>query len=138
MMASTSERRLDTGLLVIRLGMAASLLTFALPRLIDGRHAWAAVGKEIPFFSATFPDIVVGGAILAIEVLASVGLLTGFMFRLSTALLASVYGVYFFNFISSGYKTLPLYAGTLACVCIGLMLSGPGRFAVAVKIESKE
>ncbi|MFZ1986732.1 MAG: hypothetical protein WAU91_20140 [Desulfatitalea sp.] len=137
-MATTSEHRLNTGLLVIRLGIAASLLIFALPRLIDGRRAWALVGKEIPFFSAAFPDIVVGGTILAIEVLASVGLLTGYLFRFSTALLATVYAVYFFNFINSGYKTLALYVGTLACVCIGLLLSGPGRFAVAVKIESKE
>jgi uncharacterized membrane protein YphA (DoxX/SURF4 family) len=132
-----SENRESTGLLIIRLGLAASQLVFALPRLFQGRVAWAPVGKEIPFFSATFADVGVGLAVLAIEVLASAGLLTGYFFRLSTALLASVYALYFLNFMNSGYKTLPLYAGALACVCIGLLISGPGRFAVAVKIESK-
>lgn len=137
-MPTTSEHRLSTGLLIIRLGLATSLLTFALPRLFQGRVAWAPVGKEIPFFSAAFPDLGVGLAVLVIQVLASAGLLTGYLFRLSTALLASVYALYFLNFMNSGYKTLPLYAGALACVCIGLLLSGPGRFAVAVKIESKD
>lgn len=132
-----SESRESTGLLVTRLGLAASLLVFALPRLIQGSRSWAPVGKEIPFFSAAFPDAGVGLAVLIIQTLGSVGLLTGYLFRLCTALLASVYAFYFLNFLNSGYKTLPLYAGALACVCVGLLLSGPGRFAVAVKIESK-
>ena len=132
-----SESRTSGGLLIIRLGLAASLLVFALPRLLRGGPAWASIGKEIPFFSAAFPDPGVGLAVLLIQALASAGLLTGYLFRLSTAMLASLYALYFLNFINSGYKTLPLYAGALACVCIGLLFSGPGRFAVAVKIESK-
>jgi uncharacterized membrane protein YphA (DoxX/SURF4 family) len=136
-MQNTSERQVNTGLLLIRLGLAASQLIYAIPRLIDGTRAWSAVGKEMRFLHADLSAQVVGGAILIIEALASLGLITGYIFRLSTLLLAGVYGLYFFNFINEGYKTLPLYAGALACVCIGLMLSGPGRFAVSVKIESK-
>jgi len=132
-----SESRASSGLLIIRLGLAASLLVFALPRLLRGAPAWAPMGKEIPFFSAAFPDAGVGLMVLLIQSLAGAGLLTGYFFRVSTALLASFYALYFLNFINSGYKTLPLYAGALACVCIGLFLSGPGRYAVALKIESK-
>ena len=79
----------------------------------------------------------VGLVILAVEILAAVGLLTGYLFRVCALFLAVVYSLYFFNFIHIGYKTLPLYAGALACVCLGLLFSGPGRFAVAVKIETK-
>lgn len=127
----------NTGLLIMRLGLAASQLTFAVPRLLRGSPAWTPMGKEIPFFSAAFPDSAVGLSVLAIQILASVGLLTGYLFRLSSALLAAFYALHALNFINGGYRTLSMYAGVLACVCLGLALSGPGRYAVAVKIESK-
>lgn len=136
-MQTASERQMNTGLLLMRLGIAASQLFFALPRMIDGTRAWSLVGREMRFLSADISAQLVGGIILGIEILASLGLVTGYLFRISATLLAVVYGLYFFNFINEGYKTLPLYAGALACVCIGLLFSGPGRFAVAVKIESK-
>lgn len=136
-MQTASERQMNTGLLLMRLGIAASQLFYALPRMIDGTRAWSLVGREMRFLSADISAQLVGGIILGIEILASLGLVTGYLFRISATLLAAVYGLYFFNFINEGYKTLPLYAGALACVCIGLLFSGPGRFAVAVKIESK-
>jgi len=136
-MQTASERQMNSGLLVVRLGLAASLLAYAIPRLIDGAVAWRVVGREMPFSLANISTQVVGLIILAIEVLSALGMLTGYLFRISATLLTVVYGLYFFNFVNVGYKTLPLYAGALACVCIGLILSGPGRFAVAVKIETK-
>ena len=136
-MHAVNERHLNSGLLIIRLGMAATLLFYALPRLLGGSRLWINVGKDLRFLHADFPAQIAGLILLLIEVLASVGLITGGLFRISTALLTMVYSLYFFNFINIGYRTLPLYAAALACVCIGLMLVGPGRFAVAVKIEKK-
>jgi uncharacterized membrane protein YphA (DoxX/SURF4 family) len=136
-MHAVNERHLNSGLLIMRLGMAATLLFYALPRLFGGTRLWIAVGKDLRFLHADFPAQIAGFALLVIEVLASVGLITGGLFRISTALLTAVYSLYFFNFINIGYRTLPLYAAALACVCIGLMFVGPGRFAVAVKIEKK-
>lgn len=136
-MHTASERRTNVGLLIMRVGIALSQFVYALPRIIDGKGAWTVVGREMRFLHADFSSQVVGLIILAVEILAAVGLLTGYLFRVSALLLTAVYGLYFFNFIHIGYKTLPLYGGALACVCIGLLFSGPGRFAVAVKIESK-
>jgi hypothetical protein len=136
-MQTASERRMSVGLLIMRVGIALSQFVYALPRIVDGRGAWTVVGREMRFLHADFSAQVMGLILLAVEILAAVGLLTGYLFRVSALLLTAVYGLYFFNFIHLGYKTLPLYAGALACVCIGLLLSGPGRFAVAVKIESK-
>ena len=136
-MHAVNERHLNSGLLIMRLGMAATLLFYALPRLLGGSRLWITVGKDLRFLHADFPAQIAGLVLLVIEVLASVGLITGGLFRISTALLAMVYSLYFFNFINIGYRTLPLYAAALACVCIGLLLIGPGRFSVAVKIEKK-
>ncbi len=136
-MHAVNERQLNSGLLIMRLGIAATLLYYALPRLLGGTRLWIKVGKDLRFLDADISAQIVGFILLLIEVLASVGLITGGLFRISTALLATVYSLYFFNFINIGYRTLPLYAAALACVCIGMMFVGPGRFAVAVKIEKK-
>ena len=136
-MQTATERQLNTGLLFIRIGIAASQLLYALPRAIDGKMAWIKVGSEMRFLHADFSAQVMGIVLLAIEILASIGLLSGYLFRIGATLLAAIYSLYFFNFIHVGYKTLPLYCGALAFVCIGLLIAGPGRFAVAVKIESK-
>lgn len=136
-MQTTSEHRMNTGLLIARCGLAATLLFYALPRLFDGSRAWSAVGRDMRFVQAGMSYAAVGLIVLLVEALSSLGLITGFMFRLSTISLAALYGLYFLNYINVGYKTLPLYAAALACVCVGLFMTGPGRFAVAVKIEKK-
>jgi uncharacterized membrane protein YphA (DoxX/SURF4 family) len=136
-METTNQRQINTGLLIVRCGLAATLLFYALPRLLDGSAAWSAVGEDLRFLHAHVSYAIVGVIVLLIKVLASLGLVTGFLFRLSSIGLACVYGLYFFNFIHVGYKTLPLYTAALACVCLGLVMIGPGRFAVAVKIEKK-
>ena len=136
-MEKTSERQLNTGLLVMRLGLAATLMFYAVPRLMDGARAWTAVGKDMRFLHADFSAQVVGLILLLVEILAGLGMVTGYLFRLSSVLLAAVYSLYFFNYINVGYKTLPLYAGALACICLGLFFTGAGRFAVSVKIEKK-
>ena len=136
-MNTVNERQLNTGLLVIRLGMAASLLIYALPKLLGGTRTWILVGKNIRFLEGDLPAQVVGFILLLVETLGSVGLITGGLFRISSVMLASVYGLYFINFINRGYQTLPLYAAALTCVCVGLLFIGPGRFAVSLKIEHK-
>lgn len=136
-MTTASERQLNTGLLIVRLGLAAAMLIHALPRLFHGARAWAAMGQEIHFLQADVPAQIAGLILLSAEALAGLGLLSGYLFRVSAVCMAGVYGLYFFNFLSVGYRTLWLYAAALACVCIGLLLTGPGRFAVSVKIESK-
>lgn len=136
-MQTATERQLNAGLLLIRLGVAATLLVYAIPRLIDGSPAWRLVARNIPFSHAGVSTHIVGLIVLCMELFAALGMLTGYLFRVSAVMQAIVYGLYCLSFVKAGHQTLPLYVGTLACVCIGLMLTGPGRFAVAVKIETK-
>ena len=136
-MQSASERQLNVGLLLMRLGIAVTLLVNALPKLLGGTNHWVQAGRDLRFLQADFPFQIAGAILLLFQVLGSLGMITGGLFRLSAVLLTTVYSLYFFNFFTIGYKTLPLYAAALACVCIGLIFTGPGRFAVAVKIEKK-
>lgn len=66
-METTAERQLDTGLLIMRMGIAATLMSYAVPRLIDGTGAWTAVGKDMWFMHADFSAQVVGFIILLVE-----------------------------------------------------------------------
>ncbi len=136
-MQTANERNLNLGLLLMRLGIAATMLVHALPKLMGGSRSWIQVGKDLQFMQPDFPMQVVGIILLLLQVLGSVGMITGGFFRISAVLLTTVYGLYFIDFFTSGYKNLPLYAAALACICIGLMITGPGRFAVALKIEKK-
>ncbi len=136
-MQTATERQLNAGLLLMRLGIAAALFVYAIPRLIDGRTAWRLVSRNIPFHHADIPTQIVGLIVLCVELLAALGMVTGYLFRVSAVMQAIIYTLYCATFIKAGHQTLPLYVGALACACIGLMLTGPGRFAVAVKIETK-
>ena len=98
-METTTERQLNTGLLIMRLGLAATLMFYAVPRLMAGAGAWTAVGRDMRFLHADFSAQVVGLILLVVEVLAGLGMLSGYLFRLSSGLLAAVYSLYFFNYI---------------------------------------
>jgi putative oxidoreductase len=136
-MHTTNERQLNAGLLLMRLGIAATTLVHTIPKLTGGPRSWNQVGKDLQFLPSDVPMQAVGIVVLLFQVLGSLGMMTGGFFRISAVLLTTVYLLYFIDFFSVGYKTLPLYAAALACICIGLMVTGPGRFAVALKIEKK-
>lgn len=131
------EGQSNLGLLVMRLGIAVTLLIYALPKLLGGVPMWIQAGQDLRFLQADFNSRIVGLILLVVQVAGSIGLITGGLFRISAVLLTIIYSLHFLDFISVGYRTLPLYSAALACACIGLMITGPGRFAVAVKIEKK-
>jgi len=137
MFFDSQERRINFGLLVMRFGLAAVLLVHSLPVLMGGAAYWKSVGTSLNFINIGIPPKVLGFVIMLFESLCGVSLLSGFLFRTSCVILTVLYGLYFFNYLNIGYKTLTLYSFGLALVFIGLMNTGPGRYAVAVKLERK-
>ncbi len=137
MFFDSQERRINFGLLVMRLGLAAVLLIHSLPVLMGGAAYWKNVGTSLNFINIGISPQVLGFVIMLFESLCGVSLLSGFLFRTSCVILTVLYGLYFFNYLNIGYKTLTLYSLGLALVYIGLMNTGPGRYAVAVKLERK-
>jgi hypothetical protein len=61
----------------------------------------------------------------------------GYFFRAACILLFILFGLYFFNYFQIGYNTLMLWSLGLAAVFFGLIYVGPGRYAIAVKLEKK-
>ena len=64
-------------------------------------------------------------------------MLFGYFFRIACIVLFVLFSLYFFNYFSIGYKTLMLWSVGLAAVFLGLVFVGPGRYAIAVKLEKK-
>ena len=139
MIFTSQERKINFGLLFMRLGLAAVLLIHALPKLFDGTAAWKTFWKSLEFESIGLPGVIMGFAILLIESIGALSLLSGYFFRVACALLSFLYGLYFFGYFyyKSGYVTLTLWSLGLAVVFFGLIYVGPGRYAVSVKLEKK-
>jgi putative oxidoreductase len=137
MLFSSQERGINLGLLFMRVGLAAMLLIHSLPRLIGGAAQWKSVGTTLSFVNIGLPLQVLGFVVLLMETLGGVSLLCGYLFRTSCIILTFLFGLYCFNYINIGYRTLTLFSLGLASVFIGLINTGPGRYAVAVKLEKK-
>ena len=139
MLFTGQERKMNFGLLFMRLGLAAVLLIHALPKLFDGTAAWKKFWMSLEFESVGMPGVFIGFAFLVIETVGALSLLSGYFFRACCTLLSILYGLYFFGYFyyKSGYVTLTLWSLGLAAVFFGLIYVGPGRYAVSVKLEKK-
>ncbi|MGD2272776.1 MAG: DoxX family protein [Desulfobacterales bacterium] len=137
MLFSSQERRISFGLLIMRIGLAAVLLIHSLPRLFGGAAQWKGFGTYINHLNIGIPAEILGLVISIIETLAGLSLLTGYLFRISCTCMIVICGLYFINFYKMDYRTLTLFSLGLGAVYTGLFNTGPGRYAVSVKLEQK-
>ena len=136
-MFTSQDRQTNSGLLIMRLGLAAVLLVHSLPKLFAGSHSWQSVGTTLSFINVGVPPTILGFVMLLLEALGAVSLLFGYLFRIACIILFVIYGLYFFNYFRIGYQTLMLWSAGLAAVFFGLIYVGPGRYSIAVKLEKK-
>lgn len=136
-MFGSQERKINFGLLIMRLGLSAALLIHSLPKLLGGSHAWQGLGTMLGFINIGVPASILGFTILSIEALGAVSLLFGYFFRIACIVLFILFGLYSFNYFSIGYQTLMLWSIGIAAGFGGLFFIGPGRYALTVKLEKK-
>ena len=133
-MFNSQERKVSFGLLVMRIGLAAMLLAYTVPKLIGGSHQWAKFGALFNHVPLEF----LGLATLILQAVGAVSLLTGFLFRTSSIVLTILYGFLSLNYFNQpGYHTLTLFSFGYAVIFISLANTGPGRYAVSLKLEKK-
>ncbi len=137
MFFNSNERKMSFGLLIMRVGLAAALLIHAVPKLAGGAHQWQSVGMALSYLQIGIPPNALGLGVLLLETLAAVSLLSGFLFRVACIIMTVLFGFYCFTYFGIGYKSLTLYSLGLSAVFFGLINTGPGRYAVAVKLEKK-
>ena len=137
MFFNNQERKINFGLLVMRVGLAIILLIHSMPGLIGGSAYWKRIGTDLSFINIGLPPEAIGIAVMLLESLGALSLLFGYLFRPFSIVLAILYCLYFFNYYNIGYRTLMLYSLSLASVFLGFVNTGPGRYAIAVKLEKK-
>jgi putative oxidoreductase len=135
MFFNSQERKINFGLLVMRVGLAVILLIHSMPELIGGAAHWKRIGTGLSFINIGAPPEAIGFVIMLLESIGALSLLFGYLFRPFSIVLAIIYCLYFFNYYNIGYRTLMLYSLSLASVFTGFVNTGPGRYAIAVKLE---
>jgi putative oxidoreductase len=136
-MFNSQDRKIHFGLLIMRLGLTAVLFLHSLPKLLDGAHSWKSAGTSLAFINIGLPPMIFGIAVLLLEALGAVSFVFGYFFRAACILLFILFGLYSFNYFQIGYNTLMLWTLGLTAVFLGLIYVGPGRYAIAVKLEKK-
>jgi putative oxidoreductase len=137
MFFNSQERKINFGLLVMRVGLAIILLIHSMPGLVGGVTHWKRIGTGLSFINIGLPPEAIGLVVMLLESLGALSLLFGYLFRPFSIVLAILYCLYFFNYYNIGYRTLMLYSLSLASVFLGFTNTGPGRYAIAVKLEKK-
>ena len=137
MLFNSQERKISFGLLIIRIGLAVVLLIHSVPQLLRGQAQWKSVGTTLNYLQSGIPLQMLGLTVLLIETVGALSLLSGYFFRAFCVLLAILFGFFFANYLGIGYRTLMLFSLGLGMVFIGLINTGPGKYAVSVKLEKK-
>jgi putative oxidoreductase len=136
-MFGSQERKNNFGLLIMRLGVGVVILLHSFPKLTKGVHAWQGIGRTMNFLNFGLTESLLGLIALLLSVLGAVSLLVGYFFRIACLILFIIFGLYSLNYFIIGYKTLMLWSAGLAFLFSGLIFTGPGRYAIAVKLEKK-
>lgn len=133
--ATTSTRPwVDTGLLVLRLGLGASFVAFhGWKKIYGGPETWQGVGQAMGVFGITFAPVVWGFLAAFAEFFGAILLAVGLFFRPAAFLLAFTMLVATLKHALAGEGySYPLEVGV---VFLALMITGPGRLAVRQMIS---
>ena len=137
MIFKTQEQRINLGLLFTRLGLAAGLLYYALPKLFGQAVLWEGVGKHVAMMFPGLPLKSLGLFVLILECINALSLITGYFYRIACAVQMVLYGLFLWGFVNAGFKVLPVYAFSLTTVFLGLFFIGPGGYIISVKFKEK-
>lgn len=135
MILKNHDQRLNLGHLFMRIGLAASLLFYAVPRLFAGAGHWKTAGKAFDFLDLGIPLKWVGLLLLVIQFTGAVSLISGYLYRPASFLLAIIMGLYCFSYFQSGHTLLPLFALSLGFVLFGMVFTGPGGYVISFKVK---
>jgi putative oxidoreductase len=125
----------DTGLLVIRVGIGA-LFTFVhgFPRLAGGPEKWKSIGRSMSYLEIDFAHTAWGFAAALSMTLGGVLLMIGWAHRpVALALCVTMSVASIWKYYPFGGWDAAAHPAALAIVCLGLLLTGPGKHSLDAK-----
>ncbi len=132
---SGSEKWRDHGLLVIRLGMGVMFVMHGWPKMAGGAKAWAKLGGAMKHLGVDFAPTLWGFAGAASELGGGVLLALGLLYRPACTLLMATMAVAVSMHLGQGDGLVGAsHALEAGIVFAGLLLTGPGRFALDARL----
>jgi putative oxidoreductase len=129
-MIRNSEKTLDAGLLVLRLGFGLAFAWFhGLPKLQGGPEGWARTGQAMSNLGITFGYEFWGALAMAAEFFGALCFALGLFFRPAALALAFTMVIASTQHIVTGQGS-PAHALKNAFVFAGMFLVGPGRYSL--------
>jgi len=109
----------------------------SLPKLFGGSLMWKSVGTSLNYVNPGIPLEVLGIGILILEALGGLSQLCGYFFKTFCILMVILFCLYTYNYLKIDYHNMALFLMGLVSVFLGFLNTGPGKYAIAVKLEKK-
>lgn len=128
---SSPDKWRDHGLLVIRLGLGVMFVMHGWPKMAGGAKTWAKLGGAMKHLGVDFAPTLWGFAGATSELAGGVLLAVGLLFRPACTLLVATMVVAASMHLGKGDGLMgAAHAIEVGIVFLGLLLIGPGRFAL--------
>ncbi|MEM7153537.1 MAG: DoxX family protein [Myxococcota bacterium] len=125
----------DHGLLVIRLGMGTMFVLHGWPKMAGGAKAWTKLGHAMRHLGIDFAPTMWGFAAATSELAGGVLLALGLLFRPACTMLIATMAVAATMHLGKGDGIMGAsHAIEAGVVFLGLLLTGPGRFALQSRL----
>lgn len=126
------DRFQDLGLLILRVGIGVIFLCIhGFSRLADGMAGWRRVGRAVSYLGIDFGHVWWGLAAVLAMTAGALCLILGWLHRPAALLLTITMGVAsIWKFFPFGGWNAAAYPVTMAVVCLGLLITGPGKLSL--------
>lgn len=137
-MYNKNSNLIDTGLLVLRLGLGIIMFLHGLPKLTGGPEVWTGIGGSMSNFGINFAPQFWGFMASFAETIGGLLFAMGLFHRVSSFLLLSTMIVALVMHISKG-DSFQVYSHALSLLVVFLasMITGPGDYSLDRKFLPK-
>ncbi len=132
------ENFLHLGLLILRIGIGASMLAHGLPKMMGGAEVWAGLGQSMSVVGINFAPTFWGFLAAFTEAVGGLLFAIGLLHRPISVMLVGMMAMAMISHISWGDGFMVYsHALELMIVFIASVISGPGKYSLDAKLFPK-
>ncbi len=130
----TKKELVNTGLLVLRIGIGIIFIIHGLPKLMGGVETWTQLGAALSMMGISFVPAFWGFMAAAAEAIGGAFIILGLLHRPVALMLLFTMIVAVFMHVASG-DPFAVYSNALKglVVFIALVITGPGKYSLDYK-----
>ena len=130
------SKRINWGVLLIRIALAILFLGYSIPRIFGGQKVWANVGgmlSQVNFFDFSYD--ILGLIILIILIICGISMASGYFFNIFAIVSSVLLALFAIKYFTLGMKVLALYALTVAIIDFALIYIGTGAYVISISLR---